>query len=66
MARQDVLRDLKATLGIIPGFVEQMPDKMLDEWWDTSKNFFMADTALPVKTKALLGVCAAAAVHCRY
>lgn len=31
MARQDVLRDIKESMGIIPGFVQQMSDKVLDE-----------------------------------
>ena len=31
MARQDVLRDTTESMGIIPGFVRQMPDKVLDE-----------------------------------
>lgn len=66
MTRQAVVQEVKAAFGIIPGFVEQMPDKVLEEWWDTAMNFLMVDTALPVKTKALMGLTAAAAVHCRY
>jgi len=43
-----------------------MPDTVLEQWWATSSGFLMRDTALPVKTKALIGLSASAAARCRY
>ncbi|MFQ5880127.1 MAG: hypothetical protein ACE5IZ_08150 [Dehalococcoidia bacterium] len=66
MARQETLTDIRQTLGIVPGWLEGLPDQELEREWGTQKGFMMADTALPVKTKALAGIAAAAATRCRY
>lgn len=66
MSRQDVLNDMRATLGIVPGWWEGLPDDALEMEWKTAKGFIMADTALPVKTKALAGLAAASAMRCAY
>ncbi len=65
MSRQETLADIRQTLGIVPGFLEQLPDQDLEADWSTMKGLMM-DTALPVKTKALVGIGAAAALRCHY
>ena len=66
MPRQDILNDIQATLGIVPGWLGDMPDRALEDEWNTMKGFVLVDTALPVKTKALIGLGAAAALRCHY
>ena len=66
MARAALLREVTEAFSFVPGFVSEMPDMVLEQWWGTAKNFLMVDTALPMKTKALIGLSASAAVRCRY
>ncbi len=66
MSREEILNDIKATLGIVPGWLEGMPDQALHDEWSALKGFVLTDTALPVKTKALIGLSAAAALRCHY
>ena len=66
MSREDVLNAVRATLGIVPGWLEGMPDQALQDEWSALKGFVLVDTTLPVKTKALIGLGAAAALRCRY
>ncbi|MDP6526784.1 MAG: hypothetical protein QGH15_21495 [Kiritimatiellia bacterium] len=66
MSRQDVLSDVEATLGIVPGFMDSMPDMTLEHFWAFLKDFVMVDSALSAKTKALIGIGASATFRCDY
>ncbi len=66
MPKQDIHREVKDAFGMLPGFVEQMDDQELEQWWYAQKNFWSVDTALPVKTKALLGLASSATMRCHY
>ena len=66
MSRQDTLDQIRTTLGIVPGFLEGMPDMALEQTWGGIRDFLMVDTALPSKTKFLVGLGAAAAIRCQY
>lgn len=56
MLRQDVLRNIDSTLGNVPGFMDGMPDMVLEHTWAFLKDFLMVDTALSAKNKALIGI----------
>ncbi|MDP6073309.1 MAG: hypothetical protein QGG34_17455 [SAR202 cluster bacterium] len=66
MLRQDVLSDIEATLGIVPGFMDSMPDMILEHSWAFLKDFLMVDSALSAKTKALIGIGASSTFRCDY
>ena len=66
MARQDLLNEVEQNLGSVPGFIQQMSDISLEQWWTTTRDFWLTDTALPMKTKSFVGIGAAAAQRCRY
>ncbi|MQG00689.1 MAG: carboxymuconolactone decarboxylase family protein [SAR202 cluster bacterium] len=66
MARQEILNDIEATLGIVPGFMEGMADMILEHTWSFLKDFLMIDTALSAKTKALIGIGSASTLRCDY
>ena len=66
MARQDIITDIEATLGIVPGFMDGMGDMILEHTWSFLKDFLMVDTALSSKTKALIGIGAASTFRCDY
>ena len=57
--RQDVLSDIESTLGIVPGFMDGMPNMVLEHTWAFLKDFLKADTVLSAKNKALIGIGAA-------
>lgn len=56
MLRQDVLRNIDSTLGNVPGFMDGMPDMVLEDTWAFLKDFLKVDTVLSAKNKALIGI----------
>ena len=66
MLRQDVLRGIESTLEIVPGFMDGMPDMVLEHTWAFLKDLLMVDTALSAKNKALIGIGAASTFRCDY
>ncbi len=67
MSRQDTLDEIKTTLGIVPGFLEGMPDMALEQTWGSIKDFLMVDTAPPaLQDQVFVGLGAATALRCHY
>ncbi|MFA4966059.1 MAG: carboxymuconolactone decarboxylase family protein [Thermoleophilia bacterium] len=66
MSRQDIEKDIVATLGQVPGFFTTMPDNTLEREWAAFKEFQLGDTALTAREKQLIGYAVAAAIHCPY
>jgi len=59
--------DIKATLGFVPGFFQQMSDAAVPGTWQEMKGLQLnPKTALDGKTKELIGLAVAAQVPCRY
>ena len=65
-AAKDVLSEIESTFGIVPGFMDGMPDMVLEHTWAFLKDFLMVDTALSAKNKALIGIGAASTFRCNY
>lgn len=65
MKRQEILNQVKQTLGSVPGWMEGMPDAVLDQYWATT-SWLMSDTGLSARDKALVAYGAASAIHCPY
>ena len=53
MLRQDVLSDIESTLGIVPGFMDGMPNMVLEHTWAFLKDFLKVDTVLSAKNKTI-------------
>ena len=52
MARADVDRDIEATLGLVPQFMKDVPDYLIESEWASFKNLELSDqTAIPNKYK---------------
>jgi len=64
--REEVLKDIKATLGIVPAFFKTLPDSSLELEWQLMKRVQMEPGAIPNKYRELIGVAIAAATKCRY
>jgi AhpD family alkylhydroperoxidase len=60
-------QDIQKTLGFVPGFFKQVPDGVVASAWDELKALQLnPNTALPGKTKELIGLAVAAQIPCRY
>jgi AhpD family alkylhydroperoxidase len=60
-------QDMQKTIGFVPGFFKAFPEEGIAGAWDEMKSFQMnPNTALPAKTKELIGAAVAAQIPCRY
>ena len=64
-ARDEVLSEIRQTLGDVPGWLSGLPDPQLEHQWGLIA-WLLSDTALSGRDKALVAYGAAAAVHCPY
>ena len=67
MTRAEVERDIEATLGLVPMFMRDVPDYLIESEWSSFKNLQLSDqTAIPPKYKEMIGLGVSAATRCRY
>lgn len=64
--RAEVEADIKETLGLVPSFFGQIPDRLLDAEWTLFKDLQLGETLIPNKYKELMGVALHANTKCRY
>ena len=62
----DTLNDIKATLGIIPGFMKALPEDVLVKDWPLFKKYTGGQTAIPGKYRELGGLMVSANIKCPY
>lgn len=65
MTRQEIVGQVEQTLGFLPGWMSDMPDEVLAQYWDNTK-WVLSDTKLSARDKALVAYGAATAMHCPY
>jgi len=65
MNRQEILNQAKESFGIVPDWMNYMPDAVLEQYWNTL-SWVLADTKMSARDKALVAFGAASAVHCEY
>jgi hypothetical protein len=66
MTRKEILDQISNTLGGVPGWLERLKDEQqLTSVWG-SLLWFMSDSKLAARDKALIGFGVAAATHCPY
>jgi AhpD family alkylhydroperoxidase len=67
MANKTVQKEIEQMFGFVPPFFEEsLPEHAHDVEWGVFKNFQMGETALPNKTKELIGLAIAAHIKCKY
>ena len=66
LKKNEVLRDIRETLGSVPKFFEDIPESSIGQEWDTIKRFEFGETNIPNKYKELIGLGIASAIHCPY
>ncbi len=65
MSRQQTVADITSTLGAVPEWLERMGDEQLENAWK-AQVWFMKDTKLSARDKALVAFGAASANHCPF
>lgn len=66
MTKQEIIADVKQTLGTVPDWMMSVPDHVLEHEWTIIKNFQLAETVIPNKYKELIGLGVAAQMQCPY
>lgn len=61
-SRQEIEREITATLGRVPRFFSDMPDWGLGPEWESFRQAHLEETALPRKTKELIALAVAGAL----
>src|SRR5881394_1488165 len=66
MSRTEVESDIRETFGLVPEFLTEIPDSMIETEWASFKEFELAETAIPNKYKEMIGLAVSGATRCRY
>ena len=62
-----VRKEMEQTFGFVPGFfLQSLPQHAHDQEWAVFHGFQLGETALPNKTKELIGLAVAAHIKCKY
>ncbi len=64
--RSDVYKEIKETLGLVPQWIEQMPEGAGAGFWAMARDFWLKETKIPNKYKELIGVAVSGATRCKY
>lgn len=64
--RTELHREMEQLFGRVPEWVRTMPESFVPGFWALMRDFQMAETKLPNKTKELIGIGVAAATRCKY
>jgi AhpD family alkylhydroperoxidase len=64
--RQDVYREVTEAMGIVPKWLEQMPDGVAQGFWVQARDFWLKETKIPNKYKELIGIAVSGATRCKY
>jgi AhpD family alkylhydroperoxidase len=66
MTREEVYREIEATLGVVPSMFKTIPDSTLEMEWQLFKRVELEEGPIPGKYRELIGLGIAAATRCRY
>ena len=65
MKRQELLEQITSAMGSVPDWLGNLPDPQLEQVWGLT-GWFLGDSKLSAKDKALVAFGAATASHCPY
>jgi AhpD family alkylhydroperoxidase len=66
MTRAEIDREMEETFGVVPQFLKDVPDYLVEGEWASFKGLQLSETAIPNKYKELIGLGVSAATRCRY
>jgi hypothetical protein len=62
MNRNEIFGQVEEAFGSVPGWMKDMPDQILDQYWSTM-SWVLSDTELSARDKSLVAFGAASAIH---
>jgi hypothetical protein len=62
MNRNEIFGQVEDAFGSVPGWMKDMPDHILDQYWSTL-SWVLSDTELSARDKSLVAFGAASAIH---
>lgn len=65
MKRQEILKEITESMGSVPEWLGGMPDTQLEHAWGMT-SWFLSESKLSSREKALVAFGAATATHCPY
>ncbi|KDE58028.1 alkylhydroperoxidase [Halostagnicola sp. A56] len=66
MVSNDTADEIQEYLGVVPSWIEALPDAAADHSWNVVRDLQLGETDLTRREKALVGVGASAAIQCPY
>jgi AhpD family alkylhydroperoxidase len=64
--REQAHAEIKGALGLVPQWLDQMPEGGLQGFWGIARDFWLKETKIPNKYKELIGVALSGATRCKY
>jgi AhpD family alkylhydroperoxidase len=64
--REQAYAEIKGALGLVPQWLEQMPEGGLQGFWGVARDFWLKETKIPNKYKELIGLALSGATRCKY
>lgn len=61
-----IFEEIQDTLGLVPTWIEEVPEAALPSLWGMMRDFYLAETVIPNKYKELIGIAVAGATRCKY
>lgn len=62
----ETIADIEDSLGIVPGFMEAVPEDILVHEWPVFKQYTLGETVIPPKYRELMELAVAATQRCPY
>jgi AhpD family alkylhydroperoxidase len=66
MKKEEVLKEIEQTFGVIPSMFKALPESTIELEWNLMKRVQMEEGPIPNKFRELIGVAIAAISKCRY
>jgi AhpD family alkylhydroperoxidase len=63
---ENTLKDIKKTLGIVPGFMKAIPKDVLVQDWPLMKKYQAGESEIPAKYREFIGLAISANIKCPY
>jgi AhpD family alkylhydroperoxidase len=64
--RREADGDIEEVLGLVPEWLQRVPDYLLPSEWASFKSLVLSETAIPNKYKEMIGLAVSGATRCRY
>ncbi len=63
---EDTLKDIEASLGIVPDFMKALPTEVLMSDWPLMKKYVLGESKIPGKYREMIALAVAANIKCPY